>query len=388
MLREVLKKEEKKVEYLELIYDLIFVYVIGRNNTLLHNVSNGFVEMNMFAAYLLCSLTVIQIWSFSTYYINMHGRNGLREHVFILINMFLLYFLGEGTRADWQQQQLLQYVLAWALILINIGTQYILELRNRKNDPMIFRQTRRMLIVLFGEAAIVLCILPVYHATGVNLAPAAILYGIVGTMVHGKNAKVRLVDFTHLSERIMLYVVFTFGEMIIALSGYFAGELTVNSVYFALMSFLIVVGLFLSYGTVYDHLIDREMSTPGLIYMLLHIILIFALSLITASLEFMRNDEINLLPKMILLILSVLMFYLPLFFTLRYGKSRCRPTARFILLMTGIAVSFVLLMLLFREYMHINIALTVLYVFGVFFILYRFGKAKETPQEKIENSNE
>lgn len=386
MLREVLKKEEKKVEYLELIYDLIFVYVIGRNNTLLHNVSNGFVEMNMFAAYLLCSLTVIQIWSFSTYYINMHGRNGLREHVFILINMFLLYFLGEGTRADWQQQ--LQYVLAWALILINIGTQYILELRNRKNDPMIFRQTRRMLIVLFGEAAIVLCILPVYHATGVNLAPAAILYGIVGTMVHGKNAKVRLVDFTHLSERIMLYVVFTFGEMIIALSGYFEGELTVNSVYFALMSFLIVVGLFLSYGTVYDHLIDREMSTPGLIYMLLHIILIFALSLITASLEFMRNDEINLLPKMILLILSVLMFYLPLFFTLRYGKSRCRPTARFILLMTGIAVSFVLLMLLFREYMHINIALTVLYVFGVFFILYRFGKAKETPQEKIENSNE
>ena len=387
MLREVLKKEEKKVEYLELIYDLIFVYVIGRNNTLLHNVSNGFVEMNMFAAYLLCSLTVIQIWSFSTYYINMHGRNGLREHVFILINMFLLYFLGEGTRADWQQQQL-QYVLAWALILINIGTQYILELRNRKNDPMIFRQTRRMLIVLFGEAAIVLCILPVYHATGVNLAPAAILYGIVGTMVHGKNAKVRLVDFTHLSERIMLYVVFTFGEMIIALSGYFEGELTVNSVYFALMSFLIVVGLFLSYGTVYDHLIDREMSTPGLIYMLLHIILIFALSLITDSLEFMRNDEINLLPKMILLILSVLMFYLPLFFTLRYGKSRCRPTARFILLMTGIAVSFVLLMLLFREYMHINIALTVLYVFGVFFILYRFGKAKETPQEKIENSNE
>ncbi|SCX16047.1 Low temperature requirement protein LtrA [Ruminococcaceae bacterium P7] len=387
MLREVLKKEEKKVEYLELIYDLIFVYVIGRNNTLLHNVSNGFVEMNMFAAYLLCSLTVIQIWSFSTYYINMHGRNGLREHVFILINMFLLYFLGEGTRADWQQHQL-QYVLAWALILINIGTQYILELRNRKNDPMIFRQTRRMLIVLFGEAAIVLCILPVYHATGVNLAPAAILYGIVGTMVHGKNAKVRLVDFTHLSERIMLYVVFTFGEMIIALSGYFEGELTVNSVYFALMSFLIVVGLFLSYGTVYDHLIDREMSTPGLIYMLLHIILIFALSLITASLEFMRNDEINLLPKMILLILSVLMFYLPLFFTLRYGKSRCRPIARFILLMTGIAVSFVLLMLLFREYMHINIALTVLYVFGVFFILYRFGKAKETPQEKIENSNE
>lgn len=33
-----MEKEEKKVEYLELIYDLIFVYLIGRNNSLLHHV--------------------------------------------------------------------------------------------------------------------------------------------------------------------------------------------------------------------------------------------------------------------------------------------------------------------------------------------------------------
>ncbi len=28
-------QDEKKVEYIELIYDLIFVYLIGRNNSLL-----------------------------------------------------------------------------------------------------------------------------------------------------------------------------------------------------------------------------------------------------------------------------------------------------------------------------------------------------------------
>ena len=35
--------EEKKVEYLELIYDLIFVYIIGRNNSLLLHLEDGFV---------------------------------------------------------------------------------------------------------------------------------------------------------------------------------------------------------------------------------------------------------------------------------------------------------------------------------------------------------
>lgn len=78
------KIEEKKVEYLELIYDLIFVYVIGRNNSLLHQTTNGFVDGKVFIAYIICTLTIIQIWNFSTYYINMHGRNKLRDHIFLL----------------------------------------------------------------------------------------------------------------------------------------------------------------------------------------------------------------------------------------------------------------------------------------------------------------
>lgn len=330
---KITEKEEKKVEYLELIYDLIFVYVIGRNNSLLHQITNGFVDNNVFLAYILCTLTIIQIWNFSTYYINMHGRNGLRDHIFLFINMFLLYFIGEGTRVHWEEFHL-QYHLAWGLILTNIGMQYFIELRNRKNQPDVYQQTKRMGFVLMGEALLVFLTYPIYNATGFSLAPFAILFGAVGTMFHGNKSKVILVDFTHLTERAMLYVVFTFGEMIIALARYFEGGFGISSLYFSLMSFLIVAGLFLSYGTVYDHLIDREMQCAGLKYMMLHIFLIFALSLITTALEFMHNSEITLLPKIFMLILSFLMYYVSLFFILRYSKSKCRPTAKFILSMS------------------------------------------------------
>ena len=40
--------EEKKVEYLELVYDLIFVYLIGRNNSLIQHVDHGFVRPDLF----------------------------------------------------------------------------------------------------------------------------------------------------------------------------------------------------------------------------------------------------------------------------------------------------------------------------------------------------
>ena len=42
------KTASKKVEYLELIYDLIFVYIIGRNSSLLQNVQGGFVPLRTF----------------------------------------------------------------------------------------------------------------------------------------------------------------------------------------------------------------------------------------------------------------------------------------------------------------------------------------------------
>ena len=64
-------KEEKKVEYLELIYDLIFVYIVGRNNSLIQAVGNGFVPAWTFIAYILCTLAVIQIWNYSTFYITI-----------------------------------------------------------------------------------------------------------------------------------------------------------------------------------------------------------------------------------------------------------------------------------------------------------------------------
>ncbi len=377
MVKELLKKKEKKVEYIELIYDLIFVYIIGRNNTLLHNTQNGFVQAGMFMAYIMCTLAVIQIWTFTTYYINLYGRNSARDYIFMFVNMFLLYFIGEGTRGDWQEFHT-QYQVAWALILINIGLQYLIELRHHKTEPEHKKRITRMAFILFCEAAIVSLSIPEFGAFSTSyFSLAGIIFGILCVSFSSRSTCSGLIDFAHLSERIMLYVVFTFGEMIIAIASYFEGNFNFNSLYFCLMAFLIVVGLFLSYGVVYDRLIDREMNTHGIGYILIHIFIIFFLNNITAALEFMREEEIHLLPKMVFLITSVIMYYLFLFLTGRYSKAKCKADKRFYITMLLSGAVFAALMLLLRENMLINIALTVLFVFGVYLVLYSFSKKVE-----------
>ena len=373
-------KAEKKVEYLELIYDLIFVFVIGRNNSLLHITDGGFVSLGGFVSYVVCTLAVIQIWNFTTYYINVFGRNGIREHISLFFNMFLMYFIAEGTGKDWADYYV-QYHIAWALILLNIGIQYLIELRNHKDDAKLSRLIKKMSLPLLTEAAAVIIALCCYELTGAEISWLAILTGIVASFAVGDRKKQSKVDFPHLTERAMLYVVFTFGEMIISLSGYFDGEFSFNSLYFSVMGFLIVVTLFLSYETLYDHIVDREQQNNGLSYMLIHIFLIFGLNNITVALEFMREEEIDLMPKMLFLLGSFLLYFLCIFLLGRYAKRRCMFNRKFITLMSSSADVFVGAMLVFRENMKINILLTVIYGFSVFLIIHKFGRAQkeETP---------
>ena len=367
-----LKNEERKVEYLELIYDLVFVYMVGRNNALLSHFEHGVVPGTAFFAYIVCTLTIIQIWNFTTFYINMFGRNGVRDHVFLLVNMYLMYFIGQSTRTDWFAYQA-QYHIAWALILINIGLQYVIELRNHQADVWNRDLIKRMIWILFIEAAIALAAAFVPPALTGWVSLAAIFAGIILTAVNRNRSPGGVIDFSHLTERAMLYVVFTFGEMIIVISAYFVGDggFDWSVIYFSLMGFLIVAGLFVSYELIYDHLLDRETEDSGMLYMIIHIFIIFALGLITVSLEFMREEEVALLPKIVLITSAIIAYYAFLFCTGKYAKQRCGMDLPFMLKMAGLAALFAALMIVFRENMRLNIFVTVAYVWSIVAVLYR-----------------
>ena len=366
-------RQEKKVEYLELIYDLIFVYIIGRNNSLLHHVENGFVTAGVFFAYVICTLAVIQIWNFTTFYINIYGRNGARDHVFLCLNMYLLYYIADGISVGWEST-FYRFNIAWALILVNIAVQHIIEMRNHNDSPPEKAQLRRKAAIILAEAALVGVHILVYHMYGVYVAYIPILFGIIATALSGRLNSAVPVDFAHLSERAMLYVVFTFGEMIISIAPYFTEELTHNNLYFSTMAFLIVVGLFLSYGTMYNKILDRDTVTNGTGYMMIHVFLIFALNNISVALEFMRDEGVDLLQKTVLLVGSFVLYYAFMFMTAKYAKRRCALGGGMIAALCATGVSFVALMLIFRKVMYVNIAVTAIFVYGIFLRMYHQGR--------------
>ena len=95
MFADIFKKEEKKVEYIELIYDLIFVYIIGRNNSLISSVEHGFIPWSVYLTYFLTTLIALHIWYLTTVFINRYGSKSVAEYIGIFINMYLLYYMAD-----------------------------------------------------------------------------------------------------------------------------------------------------------------------------------------------------------------------------------------------------------------------------------------------------
>lgn len=362
--------KEKKVEYLELIYDLIFVYIVGRNNAILHHVEGGFVTVETFLLYIFCTLAIIQIWSFSTIYINIHGRNSIRDHIFLFINMYLLYHMANGIGADWRDN-FYEFNIAWALILLNIAVQYFFETRNRKETEWAVVVLKQQGYIILAEVVLIIVHIIVYCLTGVSTGYIPVLFGIVISFVTGGLFTMFPVDFAHLTERAMLYVVFTFGEMIIVISSYFEGGFNANTIYFSLMSFLIVVGLFLSYEMIYNRIVDREKMTNGLGYMLIHVFLILALNNISIALEFMQDENVDVLAKIMFITVSFIVYFICIFILGIYSKKRCAFNIKFFTVVITFTIVFAVLMIVFRENMFINILVSVLYVGGIFLLLYR-----------------
>ena len=383
MLKEIINKEksskeEKKVEYIELIYDLIFVYIIGRNNHLLHNLENGFFSLNMYITYLATTFIILQIWYFTTLFINRYGSNGPAEHICLFINMYLMYYMGQGTSALWRHYYV-QYNIAWSLILLNLAVQYYLVLRKSPDLPdnqrghIIFN-----ICLLIGEAVLVAVSIPIFSATGAALSPIALVVGLTVSLTVGRSFSRGVpVDFPHLSERVMLYVVFTFGEMIIGIAGYFSDTLNSRTIYFSLMGFLIVAGLFSMYGYFYDHIIDRERVTAGTAYMMIHILLISSLNNITTALEFMREESVDEVKKNAFLTISLVIYFVFLMLTLTHSKSYHKHGAEFFGVSALLTALFVTSMAMFYKDSVISILATVTYIYSMLIMNNHFSH-KET----------
>lgn len=379
-------QHSKKVEYIELIYDLIFVFLLQQDNALLALNDNGFFGPNEFMTYLYSTLIVLQVWVFSVIYINRYGENTLLDHIFLFANMYLLYYMGVETRLDWWADYQ-AYNTAWALILINLAVQYLLRARKvQMRHPKAKRLTYTRALLYFLDAGLVFLTIPVFGATGVSLVWLALVIGYAGPFFTNRIEHAVPISFDHLSERVMLFIVFTFGEMIVSISSYFRDVFSWQVIYFSLAGFLMVIGLFMSYGFLYNHVMDRHRSTNGKMYLLIHVIIVFALSNVSVSLEHMRSLKIDSFQNAIFISASLIAYYFGLFLVARRTERIQDSAAPFVVPALVGSVAFMVIVFFVSHDPWVVIGVCAAYALGMYaMVVHRWRTVQRNHTSLLES---
>ena len=367
--------EEKKVEYLELIYDLIFAYFIARNNDVILHTQNGFITVDNFLGYIMGTLIILEIWYITTIYINRYGSNGIAEHVTIFVNMYLLYYMAESTSVAWELYHI-QYAVAWSLILINMGAQFIYKSNKLPMAPEEVRHTRKTAVILFIQAFLILCSVLWFRATGTALANCSLLFWFIAILILGHRYDWIALDFGHLTERVMLFVVVTFGEMLTGIADFFGDGFSLAAIYYSVVTFLCVVGLLVIYGYYYNHLLDRQRPRKGMGYILLHVGLIFALNNITTAFILMPKVYVSTWAKVIFLAASVFLFFAAMM-ALSHYSYQGMPPRKHLLLFAALGVIYLGAMNLSVLYWILPPLFTAVYIYIVFFIITKISRQTE-----------
>ena len=343
------------------------MYSLRTINALFHAYKHSFPPMSAIQTFLFLTAVVMQVWMFTTMFFNRYGRKALRDYISIFINMYLLYYMASGSNHHWLDHYI-RYHGAWALIMLNLAYRSWDKLRFAPHLDDIDRRILGANVVHhLIECGIILVSIPVHETTGVVLSPLALIYGYVAKASEFRAYKARPCDFPHLAERNLLLVILTFGEMIIGIASFFeAGK----NVLLNIISFLIVIGMFLSYGFFHDNVLDHHRKTSGLGFLAIHVIMILAINSTTIALELLARPLVPLLPKTMWMTSMLLVYYLCLLATERYAKEHLRTNRfKFIGFVLSILAAYLCLMLLAGHNQLVGAFITLVFVYGIFALL-------------------
>ena len=336
----------KKVELIELFYDLIYVYAVSRLTALIEEPHNGMIAPYDFFKYLIMAFVILQAWLYLTNYVNRYGHWRWWEYGITAVNMIAAIYLSNTISNDWEQMYI-PFNIAMFVMLLCVAVMYLIQTVSNKENAGAAKNSLTILsfvgltyiaafvAMLFGSANVVIW-----------LDVAAVLLGaFLPFFIRGKFDK-GIINFPHLVERFELLTIITFGESIVGMTGYFDVR---NFTMIPVIIFLIVILLFGSYVTQIHYLCDHHRNERALKLMFSHYFIVIAVNLITVNLHLIQNSEINHIFVAVLMIAAIIIFYTAIYSNSSYYRDGVRFGKTDIGVTIGIAVTGAALIMLFRD---------------------------------------
>ena len=355
----------KRTEYMELFFYVILagVFIFGNNPIRILN-EEGMVTQ-YYLDYLLAMLEILEIWYITTVYFNRFGSNGIAERIMILINGFLLILMAKEwiwLNYDHYPTTIL-FLIAWALILIHMGIQFLIKAITFQMDVSEIRYSRRwgILLLLQGMAVIAVEVVHYDHEYRI-IGGCSLLIWFITVLILESRSSGSAIDPEAMSDRLARFVVLSFGMA--AIESILILAKREYDLYYLVMVFLCIAGLLGNYDYYCRRLLDRQQIGKGLGYMLLHMFLLIGLAgFSTAFIQltfYFRGYEAYIIQTA-----SVLLFF-AMFFALSRYSFRGMMSAKSLIIVLVLCAVYIGLMIFCRYSYNLLILVTAGFIGLVF----------------------
>lgn len=367
--------QHKRVEYTELFYDLVFVYAISKATALIHHLHHGMLSFSSLAAFLVTILILVNTWMIQMVFTNRYGKNSLFNIIVSFVNMGTLLLISNMITNDWQG--FFNY-FCWTLgiLTLTLFLQYLIEYL-RPSSSVKDKTLIKGFLALTGLRSITSFVAALFPISiGYPILITGIVVSFLMPIFFHSSQKLVSINFPHLIERISLFVIITFGEMIMGIAAFFTpATLSFRS----LLIFTILALLFLYYFGEFDHAIDESMQTQGLFLIYSHYPIIIEMIMITVAFSFLTQPEANHIFFVLFLYAGLFLFQGAILANRVYNKPHVTYSKAYIglqLLTTALAC---LLSIPLAEQPTLVLIITVvcLFLIETYFLVYYTKKCQE-----------
>jgi low temperature requirement protein LtrA len=326
----------KKVEIVELFFDLVLVYAVSKTTGVIHELdAAGQVDPFSYVTFVVAFVIVMNAWMYQAVFTNRYGANSPKDMLISFVNMAILLYLSNTITPDWRST-FVPFTASLGVIFALQFLQYLLAYH--KDQLAEERFFIRWYLLLTGIYAVTLLIgaqLP--YEIGVWFSLGGLAMNLLLPALFHRRLNIIPLNWGHLVERLTLFVIITFGEMVVGLAAYFTVEtFSVSS----LLVFATAVSLFVYYILQLDYMLDEthpNVSTALIQYA--HIPIVLGLGMTTVSFTFMAKPGVDHFFLVIFLYAGLALFFVGVYLCHGYNKPRFKPSAAYVAVQVAIFVA-------------------------------------------------
>ncbi|MBC1460945.1 low temperature requirement protein A [Listeria welshimeri] len=300
---------ERKVSWLELFFDLIFVTAVASTTHLLLSIDNHPDKTAVyFGEYLLMITPMFWAWVGQTMFFNRFGEKIKLPELYMLPQMFFLILMTASFDLTFSNTYY-TFLIGYLGIRLITVIQYFVISRQLRGNP-------RKVAILLGSVFLLGVITTATSVFFDGSLRYLVMYlgiaiDIVLPLFLSKTLQKVPVDFPHLAERFGLFVIITFGESIVAITTILVGHtLDLYTIGYTLLGFLIISTLFISYFHSFEKIIDHHKKTHGQYLIYGHFFITLSIMLLAANLHLLFEGHLQKDILLFMLFGSVAVFFI------------------------------------------------------------------------------